>query len=74
VPTYYYNFEGKLTDKGAAEIIIKSFPRGFKRIFAKKKCYFSVHSLCDALLIARIRCRSECTENCVKWAYEQINK
>jgi hypothetical protein len=71
---YYYNSEGKLTEEGAAKIIIKAFPRGWKRAFAKKKCYSSVHSLCDALLLARIKCASECTENCIKWAYEQISK
>lgn len=70
----YYPYYVKLTDARAAEIIVKSFPRGWKRILKREKCFFGVHFLCDALLHARIKCGSESTEKCIEWAYEQIKK
>ena len=31
----------------------------------------SVHTVCDALLHARVKCKSESIEKCIEWAYEQ---
>jgi hypothetical protein len=69
MPTYSYGI--RLTDARAAEIIRKAFPRGFKRLLVRKKCWMSVHTVCDALLHARIKCASESIEKCIEWAYAQ---
>ena len=37
----------------------------------RKKCWMSVHTVCDALLHARVKCKSESIEKCIEWAYEQ---
>ena len=72
MPTYSYGV--KLTDARAAEIICRAFPRGWRKLFQTRKCWMSVHSVCDALLHARIKCRSEAIEKCIEWAYEQNKK
>lgn len=69
MPTYSYGI--KLTDERAAEIVRRAFPRGLRRLFQKNKCWMSVHTLCDALLHARLKCRSESTEKCIQWAYDK---
>lgn len=69
MPTYSYGM--RLTDARAAEIIRKAFPKWYVRLFRKKsKCWTSVHTLCDAMLHARIKCRNESVEACIKWAYD----
>jgi len=69
MPTYSYGI--KLTDVRAAEIIRKAFPRGWAKLLQPKKCWMSVHTVCDALLHARVKCKSESIEKCIEWAYQQ---
>lgn len=58
-----------MTDERAAEIIRKTFPKWHQRLFGRKKCWMSVHTVCDAILHARVKCASESLEKCIEWAY-----
>lgn len=69
MPTYSYGV--KLSDARAAEIIRKAFPKWWHRLLFRKKCWMSVHTVCDALLHARVKCKSESIEKCIEWAYKQ---
>jgi len=69
MPTYSYGI--RLTDARAAEIIRKAFPKWWQKMLCQKKCWMSVHTVCDALLHARIKCASESIEKCIEWAYAQ---
>ena len=68
MPTYSYGV--RLTDARASEIIQQAFPKWWRRLFRRKQCWMSVHTICDALLHARIKCKSEDIEKCIKWAYD----
>ena len=72
MPTYSYGT--RMNDAQAAEVIRKAFPRrGPLSLFLprNKKCWTSVHTVCDALFHARLKCRCEGLERCIQWAYEQ---
>ena len=72
MPTYSYGV--RMTDARAAEIIRKAFPKWYMRLFRKNKCWMSVHTVCDAMLHARIKCQSESVEKCIEWAYKEGRK
>ena len=59
-----------MTDKRAADVICKAYPRWWERLFLRKyRCWMSVHTVCDALIHARMKCGNEDINACIKWAY-----
>lgn len=71
MPTYIYS--GGMTDERAMKIIMEAFPK-WPWLKKPKLLGLSVHSLCDAMLYARIQCKSESAGKCIRWAYEQSRK
>lgn len=68
MPTYSYGV--RMTDAKAAEIIRRAFPKWWQNLPFRRKRWMSVHTVCDAILHARIKCANESLEACVKWAYD----
>ena len=67
MPTYFNG--SMMSDEKAAEIIRNAFPKWPHKRRNKHAMYISVHTFCDALLHARVKCKSEATEKCIEWAY-----
>lgn len=67
MPTYACGL--RMTDERAAEILRNAFPRCLARVFHRGGPAASVHMICDALIHARIKCKSENLAKCLRWAY-----